>query len=431
MNGKIQIQELDKIAIFVTLLFIIYLFRPKRQRAVIINNQNQHLNKPPSGLGILFAKCIILTIMVVAVNTLFEYSENITAYESEKCNQQKHSNKYRCAFEEFTSDDLAKQIDGFLMNSEVGMGFEIGEQLNHGNSPNGPWFWLYYLLGGVVVMSGFRLANKRRKQHLQDLHEVEEHLRPIIRQLANDPRGVIEGRITMPSPVTASKSSRKEDRRIFVIFFFSALISIITMMSIFDFFHQINSNFSMSIRHNNEALLLGLMALGFNISSHFSVKYLSATYPGETEHVAIPQTMTKQEILPPENNVDKPTSARDVLEELANEMRATRIESEMLRVQLNETREKVSNLESELEKKALELETIQALSVDMERIVKQSETPGDKNLSLMDSVLVGDALFNGDKIDKQVINDPKAIAKAAIEAYKAGRTDVKSIEFDF
>ena len=93
--------------------------------------------------------------------------------------------------------------------------------------------------------------------------------------------------------------------------------------------------------------------------------------------------------------------------------------------------EKVSNLETELEKKALELETIQALSVDMERIVKQSETPGDKNLSLMDSVLVGDALFNGDKIDKQVVNDPKAIAKAAIEAYKAGRTDVKSVELDF
>ena len=431
MNGKIHIQELDKIAIFVTLLFFIYLFRPKRRRAERIHNQNQHLNKPPSGLGVLLAKCIILTIMFVAVNTLFEYSENITAYENEKCNQQKYSHKYRCTFEEFTSDDLAKQIDGFLMNSEVGMGFEIGEQLNHGNSPNGPWFWLYYLLGGVVVMSGFRLANKRRKLHSQHLREVEDNLRPIIRQLANDPRGVIEGRITMPSPVTASKSSRKEERRIFVIFFFSALISIITMMSIFDFFHQINSNFSMSIRHNNEALLLGLMALGFNISSHFSVKYLSATYPGETEHVAIPQTMTRQEILTPENNEDKPTSARDVLEELANEMRATRIESEMLRVQLNETREKVSSLESELEKKALELETIQALSVDMERIVKQSETPGEKNLSLMDSVLVGDALFNGDKIDKQVINDPKAIAKAAIEAYKAGRTDVKSIEFDF
>ena len=49
----------------------------------------------------------------------------------------------------------------------------------------------------------------------------------------------------------------------------------------------------------------------------------------------------------------------------------------------------------------------------------------------MDSVLVGDALFNGDKIDKQIVNDPKAIAKAAIEAYKAGITEVKALELDF
>ena len=431
MDGKIHFQELDKIAIFVIILFMVYLFRAKRRHSTRINNQNQRFYKPPSGLGILFAKCIILTIMLVAVNTLLDYSENITAYETEKCNQQKYSHKYGCTFEEFTSEDLAKQIDGFLMNSEVGTGFEIGDQLNHGNSPNGPWFWLYYLLGGMVIISGFRLANKRRKQHLENLHAVEENLRPIIRKLANDPRGVIEGRITMPHPVTTSKPSRKDSRRIFAIYFFSALISIITMMSFFDFFHQINSNFSMSIRHNDEALLLALMALGFTISGHFSVKYLSAIYPGETEQIAIPQTMTSEEVSTQRNNLDNPTSARDVLEELANEMRATRIESEMLRVQLNETREKVSNLETELEKKALELETIQALSADMERIVKQSENPGEKNLSLMDSVLVGDALFNGDKIDKQVVNDPKAIAKAAIEAYKAGRTDVKSIELDF
>ena len=143
------------------------------------------------------------------------------------------------------------------------------------------------------------------------------------------------------------------------------------------------------------------------------------------------QDEVSNESTEPQNNSGKPTSAREVLAELAKEMRATRIESEMLRVQLNETREKVSNLESELEKKAVELETIQALSIDMERIVKQNENTQSKNLSLMDSVLVGDALFNGDKIDKQIVNDPKAIAKAAIEAYKAGITEVKALELDF
>jgi hypothetical protein len=120
-----------------------------------------------------------------------------------------------------------------------------------------------------------------------------------------------------------------------------------------------------------------------------------------------------------------------VLEELAKEMRAARKESELLRGQLAETKIKVSDLEVELEKKTIELEGIQAISVDMERIIQENEQPGNKNLSLMDSVMVGDNLFNGDKIDQQIVNDPKAIAKAAIEAYKAGRQDLENIEFDF
>jgi len=432
MGGKSSIIELDKFVIFVTILILIYLFRPKRQRVRKIpqSNVNQVIFRPPSGASVLLAKGIIIVIMIVASNILLNYSENITMYESEKCSNEHYSSRYQCVFEQYTSDDLALQLDGFLMNGDVGIGFEIGDQLNHGNTPDGPWYWIYYLIGGLFILSGFRLANKRRKIHLTSLRAIEQRLRPIIRQLANDPRGVIEGRIQMPNPVHTSKPSGKENRRIFVIFFFSALISIITMMSFFDFFYHINSGVEMHPKHNSQAFLLATMALGFNISGQISVKYLSANYPGEGQDEIIPSPVTNDSRETQTTGGNAP-SAKDVLAELAKEMRATRIESEMLRVQLNETREKVTNLESELEKKALELETIQALSIDMERIVKQSENTHTKNLSLMDSVLVGDALFNGDKIDKQIVNDPKAIAKAAIEAYKAGRTEVSSLELDF
>lgn len=431
MGGRSSVIELDKFVVFVTILILIYLFRPKKQvvQATDKNTVNQTIGKPPSGLSVTLAKGIILTIMLVATNVLFDYSENIASYESEKCREGHSSKRYQCVFEQYTSNDLAKQIDGFLMTDNVGLGFEIGDQLNHGNSPDGPWYWIYYLIGGLFILSGFRLAKKRRIRHQANLNAVEQELRPIIRQLANDPRGVVEGRIRMPNPVANSLPTGKESRRIFVIFFFSALISIITMMSFFDFFYHFNSDMEMSSKHNNQAFFLSMMALGFNISGHISVKYLSANYPGETDYGLTGQV--SNESREAQNNSDKPTSARAVLAELAKEMRATRIESEMLRVQLNETREKVSNLESELEKKAEELETIQALSIDMERIVKQNENTQSKHLSLMDSVLVGDTLFNGDKIDKQIVNDPKAIAKAAIEAYKAGITEVKSLELDF
>ena len=431
MGGRTSVIELDKFVVFVTILVLIYLFRPKKQvvQATDKNTVNQTIGKPPSGLGIMLAKGIILTIMLVATNVLFDYSENIASYESEKCRDGHSSKRYQCVFEQYTSNDLAKQIDGFLMTDNVGLGFEIGDQLNHGNSPDGPWYWIYYLIGGLFILSGFRLAKQRRIRHQANLNAVEQELRPIIRQLANDPRGVVEGRIIMPNPVLNSQPTGKESRRIFVIFFFSALISIITMMSFFDFFYHFNSDMEMSSKHNNQAFFLSMMALGFNISGHISVKYLSANYPGETDYGLTGQV--SNESREAQNDSDKPTSARAVLAELAKEMRATRIESEMLRVQLNETKEKVSNLESELEKKAEELETIQALSIDMERIVKQNENTQSKHLSLMDSVLVGATLFNGDKIDKQIVNDPKAIAKAAIEAYKAGITEVKSLELDF
>jgi hypothetical protein len=264
--------------------------------------------------------------------------------------------------------------------------------------------------------------------------EAENNLRPIIRRLALDPNGVVEGRIGLPSPVACSKTSKKENRRIIIIYFFSALMMITTLLSIYDYFYRIDSGIHMLPKHELQASILAFMALGFVIAANISIKYLSATYSGEDDSV-IPNLLRNQgntnQDSPAVKIRDKPVSAKDVLEELAKEMRAARKESELLRGQLEETKIKVSDLEVELEKKTIELEGIQAISVDMERLIQENETPGNKNLSLMDSVMVGDNLFNGDKIDQQIVNDPKAIAKAAIEAYKAGRQDLESIEFDF
>ena len=235
----------------------------------------------------------------------------------------------------------------------------------------------------------------------------------------------------MPDPIPASTPQGREKRRITAIFLITSVISIITLVTMIEYFAAGNTSFLAQEQQNREVSLLTMMALGLNVSSNVAVRFLSATYMGEGENNLTSENVSRAEV--PLNRTKPPTStsAKEVLEELAKEMRAARIESEMLRVQLNETRIQVSNLETELERKTTELEAIQALSADMERIVNQSENSTSKNLSLMDSVLVGDPLFNGDKIDKQVVNDPKAIAKAAIEAYKAGRTDVKSAELDF
>ena len=48
MGGRTSVIELDKFVIFVTILILIYLFRPKKQvvRATDRNNVNQTIGKP-------------------------------------------------------------------------------------------------------------------------------------------------------------------------------------------------------------------------------------------------------------------------------------------------------------------------------------------------------------------------------------------------
>ena len=112
-------------------------------------------------------------------------------------------------------------------------------------------------------------------------------------------------------------------------------------------------------------------------------------------------------------------------------MEAAKAEAALLRQELDETRNKVKGLETELVEKTTELESIQEITKSMEKIVEENKDTGDKSLSLNDSVMVGDNLFNGDKIDKQIINDPEAIARAAIEAYREGQRERSKIDLDF
>ena len=430
MSWFFTVSAYDKFVIFVAIIALLCGLRIWRIKSNRPNHQSQPLSRPPSGVQIFIANSIILAILIVASSVLIQYSEAVVEYEHEQCENTKQKNKHQCSYADYTSNNIGDQLSGFLLNNEVETGFYIGQQLNHEFAPDGPWFWLCYIFGSLVILTGYRLASRRNRLHIASLKNVEEDLRPVIRHLANDPRGVIEGRIQMPPPVESSVPTNRERRRSAVILLFCGLISAITMMSFLDLLNAMESRQVISQKHNAEAILFSAMALGFNISGHTAVRFLSASYSGESiaNYVVKPPSRVQNSAT---NTPSKTTSAREVLQELANEMRATRVESELLRVQLTETRIQVTSLESELERKTAELEAIQALTHDMERIVRQSEDSSQKNLSLMDAVLVGDPLFNGDKIDKQVVNDPKAIAKAAIEAYKAGRTDVRSAELDF
>ena len=117
----------------------------------------------------------------------------------------------------------------------------------------------------------------------------------------------------------------------------------------------------------------------------------------------------------------------DVVKALDLQLKLAMKESDDLKYELKETKNKVVVLESEVKQKDIQISKIKGSRKDFDKVISEYENrpkiEGGKTLSLKDSVAVGDTIFGGMKIDKQIHNDAEAIAKAVIEAYKQGKQD--------
>ena len=117
-----------------------------------------------------------------------------------------------------------------------------------------------------------------------------------------------------------------------------------------------------------------------------------------------------------------------VLQMLEDQIREAKEESEALKEELQETKEQIIILEDTLEKKEIELEEINQVRDEVatinEKILSEG---GDSKFNIHDSALSGDIYSRSNRIGTQVINDPSEIAKAVIEAYKAGKKE-RSVE---
>ena len=298
-------------------------------------------------------------------------------------------------------------------------------------SPSEPYFSLIYLTSCLFLVSCIRIGRKRYKNHAKAISLSNDKHRPILRKLALDPNGVIEGRIKMPDRVPHSVPTSKENRRILLVYMSSAFFLIATLyytMDLINFF----DDYSFTNRERDyQTVKISLMALGYTYAGNTTVRYLSSNYLGDEDNNDAQSTASSTQNMNDSQINYSPASANDVLDALRREMRQTRQESELLRAELSQTKTKITKLEYELDEKTSELQSIQELSQEMEKIIAETNLSGEKSLSLMDSVMVGDALFNGDKIDRQIFNDPNAIARAAIEAYKEGQKDKELLDFDF
>lgn len=114
-----------------------------------------------------------------------------------------------------------------------------------------------------------------------------------------------------------------------------------------------------------------------------------------------------------------PVTLDDIISALEFQLKHARQDAENAKSELQETRKKVASLEVEIGQKEIEINKILASKSNLDRVLDEQDVGGDsagrKSLSIQDSVVVGDTIFGGIKIDKLILNDAQAIAEAIIQ----------------
>tara|TARA_B100000614_G_C14433417_1_gene447094 strand:- start:356 stop:853 length:498 start_codon:yes stop_codon:yes gene_type:complete len=123
--------------------------------------------------------------------------------------------------------------------------------------------------------------------------------------------------------------------------------------------------------------------------------------------------------------LDRPSTYNDIMAAMESNLQKAIEVAELLQEELTQTKSRVVELEVEVKKREVEIIEIQQYKIEMNNFIEsKTKTDGnEKTLSLTDSVMVGDSIMGGVKIDKQINNDPEAIARAVIEAYRSGLND--------
>ncbi len=113
-----------------------------------------------------------------------------------------------------------------------------------------------------------------------------------------------------------------------------------------------------------------------------------------------------------------------VLEMLEAQIQEAKDEAESLKNELQDTKEQIVILEDTIEKKDIELAEMSQVRDEVATITENIVAEGgNSKFNIQDSAFSGDVYAGSNRIGTQVINDPSEIAKAVIEAYKAGRKE--------
>jgi len=295
---------------------------------------------------------------------------------------------------------------------------------------NTPWLWSIYLACAGFMLIGVLARLIREGNFYMKKHQKRREELALIPLLALDPDGVLEGRIALPETITPIPPTKLEYLLTIPILTLSILAFpqtfVIVVTDIF------NGDTASTVFTGNvvmgEILIhvwitlfaiincsTALILLGeFHATLSEDSSILSSEFTGVSEE----ESPVEEEI-----NYDEPARLDAVIQILEMEMMRAREETEKLKIELKEVNERVVTLNTEIDEKNAEIDDMRAVKENMEIVAEKEEDSDSKSLTMADSVFVGDALFGSTKIDQQIVNDPKAIAMAAVEAYRMGRTD--------
>ncbi len=295
---------------------------------------------------------------------------------------------------------------------------------------NTPWLWSIYLACAGFMLIGVLARTIREGNFYMKKHQKRREELALIPLLALDPDGVLEGRITLPETITPIPPTKLEYLLTIPILTLSILAFpqtfVIVVTDIF------NGDTASTVFTGNvvmgELLIHAWITLFAIINCSTALILLGefhATLSEDSSILSSEFTGVSEEEPPVEEevNYDEPARLDAVIQILEMEMKRAREETAKLKVELKEVNERVVTLNTEIDEKNAEIDDMRAVKENMETVAENETDPDSKSLTMADSVFVGDALFGSTKIDQQIVNDPKAIAMAAVEAYRMGRTD--------
>ncbi len=314
---------------------------------------------------------------------------------------------------------------------------------DHPFMADGPWIWIGYFAVAVLLSLNLLGRGYREMNSFQHQYKKRKSESALIPMLALDPKCVSEGRVILPAPMEPLHPTLVEKIVSPMLMFTTVLVTLGTLAAVAyelldggfqdHYLIVIYSSFGVVKFTGDEFMLTALLAyyacmvvyICYTLFPYFerpifdeSTTLLTAQMTGvaavENQDTDVPAPVIES---------DEPARMDAVIQILEMEMRRARQETQRLKGELDEANNKVVILNSELDEKSSELEDMKVVKNNMEKVVEEQSKNDGKSLTMADSVLVGDALFGSTKIDQQIINDPVAIARAAIEAYQQGKKD--------